>query len=155
MKHYLILVLITLSFSVEGQKSIYLYFNDVGFCGPGPLIMEQITLFEDNSFEYTSYQYPYITIEASGRFSKESKYISLQYEMIKIDTLDKTKVKNEITSVQLISEFKIKKDKDWLENKAGMLIECGKAFGSKIKLLEPRKRRIVIIKTIDYKIVDK
>lgn len=155
MKHYLIIILTTISFSVAGQKSIYLYFNDAGFCGPGPVIMEQMILFEDNSFEYTSSQYPNMRIEASGRFSRENKYISLQYELIEIDTLDKNKVKSEITTLHLISEFKIITDKEWLENKAGMLIECGKEFGSKIKAIEPRKKRIVTTKTIDNKIGDK
>ena len=117
--------------------------------------MEQMTLFEDNSFEYTSCQYPNLRIEASGRFSRENKNISLQYELIKIDTLDKSKVKSEITNLHFISEFKIIKDKKWLENKAGMLIECGKLFGSKMKAIEPRKRRIVTTKTIDYKLGDK
>ena len=74
---------------------------------------------------------------------------------MKIDTLDKNKVKNEITTLHLISEFKIIADKQWLENKAGILIECGKEFGSKIKAIEPSKKRIETTKTIDYKIGDK
>jgi hypothetical protein len=154
MKHYLIIILTTISFSVAGQKSIYLYFNDAGFCGPGPLIMEQMILFEDNSFEYTSSQYYNIRIEASGRFSRENNCISMLYELIKIDTLDKSKATSEITTFHFISEFKIIEDKEWLENKAGMLIECGKEFGSKTKAIEPRKKRVFTTKTLDYKTGD-
>jgi len=155
MKYYLVIIFITLSFSVEGQKSIYLYFNDIGFCGPGPLIMEELTLFEDNSFEYTSFQYPNLKIETSGHFSNGKKYISLEYQVLKIDTLDKSKETGEINDLQFISGLKIINDKDWLKNKGGMLIECGKLLGSKIKMLEPRKRRVIILKTIDYKTVNK
>jgi hypothetical protein len=54
-----------------------------------------------------------------------------------------------------ISEFKVIEDKEWLENKAGMLIECGKLFGSKAKFLEPTKRRVMIIRTIDYMAINK
>lgn len=155
MKYYLIILLITISFSVKGQKSIHSYFNDAGFCGPGPLLMEDLTLFEDNSFEYTSFLSPNLKIKASGYFSKGKKYISMQYQAIKIDTLNKRKETAEINSLQFISEFRIIKDKGWLKNKGGMLIECGKLSGSKVKMLEPRKRRIIIIKTIDYKEVNK
>lgn len=140
---------------VQGQSKIIMYFNDAGFCGPGPLIQEQLSLFSDNSFEYTTCQYPNIRIETSGHFSKKGKYISLEYDLIKIDTLDKTQVKNENININLISEFRIVRDKKWLEHKSGMLNECGKASGSKIKLLEPRKRRVVTTKTIDYKTVNK
>ncbi|MBE0662507.1 MAG: hypothetical protein IH597_08565 [Bacteroidales bacterium] len=154
MKHYLILILVTLSFSVEGQKSIYLYFNDAGFCGPGPLYIEELTLFEDNSFEYTSFQYLNLKIEASGQFLKGKKYISLEYQVLKIDTLNKSKEIGEINNLQFISKFRIIKDKDWLKNKGGMLIECGKLFASKTKMLEPRKRRVMIIKTFDYKLIN-
>ena len=153
MKHYLIIVLIAISFSVAGQKSIYLYFNDVGFCGPGPLIAEELTLFSDSSFEYfAGSRYPNIGLEASGHFSKEECHISLKYENIKIDTLDKSK---ETTIIFLISEFKIIRDKEWIENKGGMLIECGKQFGSKTRILEPRKRRVITTNTIDYMQVNK
>jgi hypothetical protein len=65
MKHYLIIVLTAISFSVAGQKSIYLYFNDEGFCGPGPLIAEELTLFADSSFEYfAGSRYPNIGLDA-------------------------------------------------------------------------------------------
>jgi hypothetical protein len=154
MKFYLIILLIALSFSVKGQKSIYLYFNDAGFCGPGPLLMQDLTLFEDNSFEYTSFQYPNLKIEAFGHFTKREKYISLQYQAIKIDTLNKRNETDEINSLQFISEFRIIKDKDWLMNKGGMLIECGKLSRSKAKLFESRKRRVLITKKIEYKEVD-
>jgi hypothetical protein len=153
MKHYLIIVLTAISFSVAGQKSIYLYFNDAGFCGPGPLITEELTLFSDSSFEYfAGSQYPNIGIEASGHFSKKECYISLKYENIKIDTLDKSK---ETTIIFLISEFKVIRDKEWIENKGGMLIEFGKQFGSKTRILEPRKRRVITTNTIDYMQVNK
>lgn len=153
MKYTVVIILIVSSLFAQGQKSVIMYFNDWGFCGPGPIIQEEINLFSDSSFEYYSGHYPNIRIEASGHFSKNEKYITLKYENIKIDTLDKAKVNNETINMKLISEFRIIRDKEWLENKGGMLIECGKHFGSKIRMLEPRKRRVITSKTIDYKLV--
>jgi hypothetical protein len=139
------------SLKVQGQKNIPMYFNDWGFCGPGPIIQESISLFSDSSFEYYSGQYPQIKLEASGHFSKNEKYITLKYEKIKIDSLNMNKESTETINIKLISEFKISRDKEWLKNKAGMLIECDKHFRSKIRILEPRKRRVITTKTIDYK----
>lgn len=155
MKHYLLFIFLTLSFCVKGQKGIYHYFNDAGFCGPGTLITEELTLFEDNSFKYTSFQFPNLRIEASGHFFKGNKIITLKYQSIKIDTLDKSIETQDVYNLQFISELKIINDKEWVKNKSGMLIECGKLFGSRFKILEPRKRRILTIRTIDYKTVNK
>jgi len=154
MRYSITIFLIVIALIVQGQRDIFLYFNDAGFCGPGPLIQEQLSLFSDNSFEYNTCLYPNLRIVASGHFSKKNNYISLEYEQIEIDTLDKSKVNKEITNLILISEFEIKRDKQWLKNKAGMLIECGKQFGSRIKFFEPRKRRIITRITIELVMID-
>jgi hypothetical protein len=155
MKHFLILFLIILPFSVEGQKSVYLYFNDAGFCGPGPIITEEITLFTDNSFEYFSSRYSNLRINASGSIARKDSKIELEYELITIDTLDKSRIKTEIVKLNLISEFQIKRDKQWFENIPGMLIECSRMPRKRIKLLAPGRNRILIIKTFDYELVNK
>jgi len=154
MKYSIIIFLVASSLFAQGQRTIIMIFNDWGVCAPGPIIQEELSLCSDSSFEYNNCHYQNIRIEASGHYSYEGKNIILEYNTVKIDTLNKNQVGKEKAKIELISEFSIARDKEWLENKPGMLYECGKQFRSRSKIFEPRKRRIITTKVIDYKIVN-
>jgi hypothetical protein len=153
MKYLVIIFLLASSLLGHGQSNIIMVFNDWGFCGPGPIIQEELSLFSDGSFEYVNCHHQSIRIEANGRFVYIGKNVKLEYDTINIDTLYQNPVEKEKANIQLISEFRIARDKAWLENEAGMLYECGKHFRTRIKIFEQRKRRVIVIKTIEYKAV--
>ena len=139
-----------MSLFAQGQRNSIIYFNDWGFCGPGPVILEELVLFSDSSFEYSHCYLQNFRIDASGHFSRDGKEYVLEYDTIKIDTLADNRVKVEKVNIKLIAAFEIVRDKIWLENKQGMRFECGKRFGLNNKLFKTRKRRVAVTKFRDY-----
>lgn len=147
----IVVIIFFTSLYAQDQRKNIIYFNDWGFCGPGPVILEELVLFSDSSFEYSHCYLQNFRIDASGHFSRNGKIYVLEYDSIIIDTLADNQEKVDKINFRLIAEFEIIRDKIWLENKHGMLFECGKQFGSKNKMFEPRKRRVVVIKFQDYR----
>lgn len=150
MKYLIIITLLTSALFAQGQRNSIIYFNDCGFCGPGPVILEELVLFSDSSFEYSHCYLQNFRINATGHFSRNGKFFVLEYDSIHIDSLAYNREKVEKVNIKLIAAFEIVRDKTWLENKPGMLFECGKRFDSSNKLYKPRKRRVAVTKFRDY-----